>query len=126
MEPSRQTTGNLNSREKGKAMWSKSEEIEALKKIIEGVPSNSYLADFLAGSVESFGRSIANDLCFPTLAQIFSDREEEAKAAAECRKEFRDERLKLESEIRELRRQVERSRSELDEIRSIARRLAAV
>lgn len=104
----------------------KAQEIELLAQFIARVPRETYLASFLEGALDAFGNAIAQDLAFPTLAQIWRDRQMEAEHARDEGKRLTAQLEKLRDDVRQAERLAARHRADLDECRAIARRLAAV
>lgn len=103
----------------------KSEEVDTLKRFVESLPRDSYLWDFMSGSIGSFAAQVANDVTYPALANIWADRAAEARAAEQEAKACRKQLDALRRECDQIGRTVARKRDELDEIRRIANRLAA-
>lgn len=109
-----------------KVPMTKAEEIEHLKAFVSGLPRNSYLEGFMAGAVEAFSNSVAQDLSFPTLSQIWSNRESESRQAAEDQEKLRQATEEMRQEFWLLERKVAQGRNDMEEIRATARRLTQV
>ena len=104
----------------------KQEEIETLASFIAGLPGASYLADYLAGTLEQFRDIVANDLSFPTVAHTWRDRERERADFQEFAKDISQKRDTLKREVSDLERRANHAREELAQVRKDAARLCSV
>jgi hypothetical protein len=109
---------------KGNKM-TKHEEIETLRKFVSAIPQNSYLADFMAESVDHFERQITSDIseCGGWVKRQLTVECDLRQARTElhsvkCQVEAERNTLKATEKV------VNRHRDELEEIRRAAVRLA--
>lgn len=104
-------------------MLSKEQEIALLRDFVASLPRNSYLADMMQGIPQEAERLILSDLAWPlSAASNLEARRHEDEALAKVRQEVRDAHTALNRVLA----QVQRADDTLREIRTTARKLAAV
>lgn len=103
---------------------SKNEELALFRAFLESIPAETYLADYLRGSLEHFEQIMRSDFCLPLADSLRSIEVETRQARAElhhvqCLVMAERETLKSTEKL------VARRRDELEDIRRAARTLAA-
>lgn len=101
----------------------KTQEIAHLAEFIGALPRTSYLADIMPDVATAVEDAIRNDVGYIPINRMMADVTAAQKELAELRKTIADERRAAEMELRRLRMAADRAKSELDEVRAMARRL---